>query len=273
MSRTVIQGSGGSGSNSAFNNNFATGTFGTGKVMTYGAGSYSFVVPSGISSVRVRMWGAGGCGANSVSSYTGGGGGGFALKVIEGLSSGDSILITVGAAATSPNSAGSGGTSSFGSYVSATGGQNAVSTNSSRVGGVGTGGDINFAGGSSYAGGNGGGGGAASLFGNGGNGWAIYPFPNSGGADGGFSFGTTKQDNLRSAKNGFGYGGYDYTSLAQYAQPITNIDLIGTGQGGRVIYESGINGGGGSHGGSGGFPGGGGGSYALGSDGLLIVEY
>ena len=130
-----------------------TGRFGTGQIRII-ATSGSFVVPDGISSVRVRMWGAGG------SSHTGGGGGGFALKIISNLNPNQSIPVTVGRQTSTYSE---GGTSSFGNFVSATGG----SPRSTTSGGSGIGGDINYTGGAGLSGG---GGGAANLFGPGGDG-------------------------------------------------------------------------------------------------------
>ena len=79
------------------------------------------------------MWGAGGCGGLSGGSGScyGGGGGGLAISEITSLTPGDTVAVTVGAGCRSYN--GVGGTSSFGSFLSATGG-NAGDNSSSNQG-------------------------------------------------------------------------------------------------------------------------------------------
>lgn len=205
-----------------------TGVFGTGQLQIYGVGgSGTWVVPPGIGKVRVRLWGGGG-------GY--GGGGGFALKTITDLAGVTSIPVIVG---------GPGGTSSFGQYVYATGGQNSGS--SDQIAGIGVGGDINYAGGNTI------GGGAGSLFGNGGSALMVG---GSGAAIGASSY-----------TPGFlGTGGTAGTSgmSANFS-----IDFIGTGGGGT---SGGMNGGGGIT--YGGYPGGG--SYTsatYGAPGMVIVEW
>jgi hypothetical protein len=139
-----------------------------------------FVVPPDCTRARVRVWGggAGGGGNNSFGSAGGGGGGGYAETTVV-LVPGASIPVTVGQggygggnSAVSLNDGGSGGTSSFGVYISATGGLGGLGT---VAGGAGSGGG----GGAGYgafvfgAGGNGGGGftvGLSSIGGHGGSG-------------------------------------------------------------------------------------------------------
>lgn len=149
--------------------------------------STSWIAPSGVSSVKVRVWGAGGGGAYCIdnqSSATGGGGGGYAEKILT-VTPGIAYSVTVGAGGLggyydgnnsgSRFTATSGGSSSFAALVSATGGGggsdiNQTSNYSGGSGGAGSGGDINFTGGSggsftsnSYAGGwSGTGGGSAA---------------------------------------------------------------------------------------------------------------
>lgn len=294
MGRLVVSGGGATpaGSNSA---NFITGTFGSGATRWFTA-SGSFVVPDDVSSVRVRLWGGGAAGGGG-SQTSGGGGGGFALKVISSLTSGDSIPVTVGAGGQS-NAGFNGGTSSFGSYVSATGGTGANDrTNGNHVGGTGIGGDINASGGgiSTYEVwgvteyGNSGGGGAGSLLGDGNHGVnsndlnAGYSAIVRGGAGGGMGGGSGNVSNsarsypyhplfTQSPVATFVNGGLTATAaILQYAHPmdfpITTIDMIGTG-GGGIPGVNGHNGGGGGGTaaditdwkGNGGFPGGGGGA-------------
>lgn len=94
------------------------------------AGAYTWTKPSGFDSgkpILVHVWGAGGCGGdesvdstytNNGSKAAGGGGGGLAVKYVSNV--GDTETITVGAGGTAINARG--GTSSFGSHCSATGG-------------------------------------------------------------------------------------------------------------------------------------------------------
>ncbi len=303
MTRTVVTGGGGSTAPSPGNNIFS-GTFGNGFITTFGV-SGTFVVPSGVTSIRVRLWGGGGGGASS--SLTGGGGGGFAIKTLS-VTSGTSYTVTVGEGGLQGTT---GGTSSFGSEVSATGGGGANNNSvGQHDGGTGTGGDINATGGfgstahrvptpgSGYSGG----GGAASLLGDGNDGVsANQSYMNRavtrGGAGGGIGRSSTPNSaNWGQAYGTLGYNGFNtgggsastsndmscFTSI--FSHPVTSIDMIGTGSGGWH-GNPGHNGGGGSGpcgqagGGCGGFPGGGGGSYltseqmATGAQGLVIVEY
>jgi hypothetical protein len=251
-------------SSTAFNP--VTGVFGSGNVQVFGGkgtstGSYTWTVPPGVAKVRVRVWSAGG--ANS------GSGGGFAMKTIYDLSGVTSIAVTVGAGSISSN----GGTSSFGSYVSVTGG----GVNAGSVG-ASTSGDVNYSGGIGTA--SNGGGGAGSLFGDGGG--TNGSFGQSG-ASGGGSMGSTASSTVAGGAGLFGSGG-QYISTGSAVALITpstglvgqfSIDFIGTG-GGGAYYQSGANGGGGGIGGSGGYPGGGAGSGTSGQSsgaGMVIVEW
>jgi hypothetical protein len=231
-----------------------TGLFGTGAVAVFPGNqssttskTYTFTIPAGIGALRVRVWGGGG--------YNGGCGGGFAMKTIYNLIGITSVTITSGCGSNS----GAGGTSSFGSYVSATGGATAGGT-----AGTGAGGDINFTGGVAA-------GGAAGLFGNGGGG-------GTGGNIGNGNAGGGSYDVAYSGGSGFtGVGGF-YSSAATCvaaASPFLSqfsIDFISTGGGGGY-RQNGVNGGGGGYSGTGGFPAGGGGTNASGGAGLVIVEW
>ena len=147
-------------------------------VQSYAA-SGSFVVPAGVTQIEAEVWGAGsGSFASSATSPSGGGaGGGYARKRITGLTPGQSVPITVGAggsAGTTTVSPGPGGTTSVGSYVSATGGGlNPIATIASpglgaSAPGSGVGGDINASGGTGgNAVGNNGGVGAGCAMGGG----------------------------------------------------------------------------------------------------------
>jgi hypothetical protein len=88
------------------------------------SGTYTFVIPTGVSKICVEVWGAGGGGGNSHQTTTGfmssGAGGGYGKEVFTVIS-GASYTVTVGNAGTAGG--GTGGTSSFGALISATGGQ------------------------------------------------------------------------------------------------------------------------------------------------------
>lgn len=242
-------------------NNPVSGQFGTGNVQFFAgvvgtaSTTSTFVVPQGISSVRVRVWGAG--------SY-GGGAGGFAMKTIYGLVPGASITVTAGAAHISSSTSFA---SSFGSYVSASG---AVAA----AGGSGAGGDINYTGGTgvtSVAGA-----GAPSIYGDGTTARSSSN-PGVSGLSGAGSIST-------SASNSFGGNGLFGTGGASSGTGVVvptsgldsntlNLDAIGTG-GGGAYGQSGVNGGGGGTGGGGGFPAGGGATSSVGGGaGLVIVEW
>lgn len=156
-----------SGSSVVLNNTVLFGAgqklFGSGQVAFYGnPGTSSFVVPVGVTSIRVRCVGAGGSGArhtagNSYASAGGGGGGGYTEKVIA-TSPGTSYSFTVGAAAargvSNANYNGTaGGNTTFDSILTATGGAGGtqadptVSAIAAAAGGTGSGGDINYSGG------------------------------------------------------------------------------------------------------------------------------
>ena len=302
MTRSVIGTSAAAAAAPVASMNWASGVFGSGGMQLYAAsGTYNFVVPAGVTSVRVRMWGAGGGGGAS-ASYSGGGGGGFAMKTITALTSGASYTVTVGAGG---GESLSGGTSSFGSFVSATGGSSAGSSSvGEHDGGVGVGGDVNYYGG--FAGGSySGGGGSASLFGHGRNSTRTNGYilsdnggtmnKMSGGAGGGLG---SSGSGLSVATQGSGVLGFtggvqlisnattDNASITRPAVGLLNtIDILGTGPGG-MNYRTGDgrNGGGGFGGyspaGNGGWPGGGGGAGSetasgrgLGADGCVILEY
>lgn len=262
--------------------NPASGVFGTGQVQFF-TSSGSWTVPPGIGKVRARVWGAGGGYNNNGSYYSGGGGGGFAIKIIYGFDGVSSIPVIVGQGinlVSLTNAVSSAQSSSFGSYVSATGGGQGA-TGAGPSGGNGVGGDTNTSGGSggySASTASGGGGGCASIFGNGGNGGANANngLSSSGGAGGGTGYNTYTAVSF--GGNGFiGSGATYIASTVQY--PATSgflpfsIDLIGVGGGGNYLQLA-FNGGGGSYGVTGAFPGGGNGySGTQGGNGLVIVEW
>lgn len=147
--------------------------FGSGVLSFTSSGS--FQVPAGVTQIEVEVWGggAGSFASTSSASSGGGGGGGYARKRITSLTPGQTIAVTVGVGG-SAGSTGvaptSGQGSSFGSYVSATGGSvNPLATLSSpQLGGgpgYGQGGDANLFGsaGQSGSGNIGGMGGAGAM--------------------------------------------------------------------------------------------------------------
>ena len=149
--------------------------FGSG-VQTY-LTSGNFTVPPGVTQVEVELWGGGSGSYASVAGIASGGGsgGGYARRRITGLTGGQTISVTVGAGGAAGNTSGAapsnGSTSSFGSYVSATGGvlnplaSVANPQNGAISSGTGVGGDVNIAGSAGQAGvlNQGGMGGAAPL--------------------------------------------------------------------------------------------------------------
>lgn len=233
--------------------NPVTGVFGSGQVKWFFKNG-SFVVPADVTSVRVRLWGGGGRA-----------GGGFAIKTISGLTPGASIAVTVGSAGDTSTA---GGTSSFGTHVSATGG--AASSFNDNVGGIGIGGDFNSRGG---LGRTNSGGGAAGIFGDGGDGGSSSNGLN-GNAGGGSGGSETVGGNGVSGKG----GAATVTSGAKDANGdigiVTSLDFIATG-GGGAYFGNGANGGGGGTSHCGGFPAGGTNQGLPNSAGagLVIVEW
>jgi len=116
-------------------------------------GTSTWTKPSGVRRIKVIVTGAGGGGGatNTDDMSNGGGAGGTAIKIID-VTSISSVSVTVGtggagAADGFPSSNSRGGTSSFGSYCSATGGDRTGGNWAiGGDGGTATGGDINISG-------------------------------------------------------------------------------------------------------------------------------
>lgn len=184
------------------------------------AGVTAWTVPPamqlGIIKPKITLVAGGGGGARINTTAGGGGGaGGAAIGVVD-LTGVPSVTITVGAGgagATVDNTVGgNGGSSSFGAFMSATGGEggNTLAAGT-RAGGQGTGGDLNIKGNngmSSYAGVTGtdrlgGGVGGDSLFG--GRAGGAVATGNSAGQDG--EFGSGGSGSIRAANGGSGGDG------------------------------------------------------------------
>ncbi len=117
-----------------------------------------FTVPPGVTQVDVEVWGGGSGSFASVPNFPSGGGsgGGYARKRITGLVPGQQIPVSVAGGGGAGTTAGilpsAGGSSSFGTFVSASGGAlNALASlsapqNGATPGGVGSGGDVNLQG-------------------------------------------------------------------------------------------------------------------------------
>ena len=116
------------------------------------AGSYTWAKPPGCTSILVRAVGGGGGASGYCES---GGAGGFAERLID-VTSVTSVAVTVGGGGAGAAYVGTtgglstnGGTTSFGSYITATGGfgSNRNFNHTGGFGGVGSGGNINLYGG------------------------------------------------------------------------------------------------------------------------------
>lgn len=152
----------------------------------------NFVVPAGVFLVDAEAWGGGGSGGPASvgfnSAGAGGGCGGYARKLIA-VTPGDIIACTIGVGG--PINSNPGGTTSFGTFFSATGGTGGVINGAGGVSGNGVGGLLNLTGAGggntlSISGGMFPGDGGAAPFG-GGGGPAERPGAMPGGGGGGGS--------------------------------------------------------------------------------------
>lgn len=260
FSQFFSSGGGGDNLHPSVRGNVVTGAFGTGEnvqwftpVIDPNTGNplvRTFIVPVDTTSVRVRLWGGGGTS-----------GGGFAIKVVTGLTPGSSITVTLGKGG---GKALVGGTTSFGSHVSATGG-------STTAGGVGVGGDFISRGG---VGSTDAGGGAAGIFGDGGlsAGGSVGGNGNAGAGSGATFY---SGGNGVSGRGGNVGGSSNNGQLSGDHGIVSSLDYVSTGGGGGA-GGGGANGGGGGVNGPGGFPGGGSeqdSSNTRAAHGLVIVEW
>ena len=166
--------------------------------ITNGA-TYSYVIPSDVTSICAVVVGGGGGSGNSGGNWAGagGGGGGLAWKNNIAVTPGETLTVGVGQRGTPGGSGGQSYISRGATYlVQASGGTGGSSSNSQRNGGLGGARMVGDGGGSGGQGGRtgnnvggGGGGGAGGYSGNGGNGGAgnatIAATAGSGGAGGG----------------------------------------------------------------------------------------
>lgn len=111
-------------------------------------GNSTWNKPAGVTRIKVQIVGGGGGGTGHGEA---GGGGGFSEEVID-VTSISSVAVTIGGGGGGVNyhnSAGNGGTTSFGPYLSASGGEGArrVGGHSGGRPGVGSGGNLNIYGG------------------------------------------------------------------------------------------------------------------------------
>ena len=163
------------------------------------AGSGTFTIPSGITTVKVTVVGGGGGGSRSAGGA--GGGGGTAIKTLTGLTPGNTLSYHVGYTQTNAednNSTVSSGTQSISTITGGGGVRPGDGSNTGAAGGTASGGDFNVNGqsGQNYDSGSGiGGVGGNSLYGYGGGG--PYPFINAQGYGGGGG----------GSVNGYGSGG------------------------------------------------------------------
>ena len=218
----------------------------------------TFTVPVGITSVSVRIFGGGGMGRNN----RGGGGGHMNYGVFD-VTPGQKIPVTIGlGGGQAGNSSVTGGTSSFGTLISAAGGTEAD-------GGSGGGsGNTSFGGGNASYGGGGGGcgyggytsnsagnwnspGGNGGTYGGGGGSGGYYTSRNNTTGTGGSGGKGGANGGNGGTKGTSGSSGVNTTSL--------NLEFTGTGSGGKSgssysgnYYASGGSGGGGGYGGQGG---------------------
>jgi len=106
--------------------------------------SGTFTIPSGVTKIKMTIVGGGGNGRGGTDiSNGGGGGGGAAIKYLTGITPGNTLTVTVGAAAGTSSVAS--GTQSI-TTVSATGGSTPTATQTAGLGGTGSNGDLNIKG-------------------------------------------------------------------------------------------------------------------------------
>jgi len=213
----------------------------------------TFTVPSGVTRISVSVW-AGGGGGSASSGGCGvygqiGGDGGFANAFITGLTPGATIAVTIGsggAGGTNTGNGSAGGTSSFGSYITCTGGSGGTYS----AGGVATHGSPSVSGATYRL--------RSSPYN------SSPAFNNGGGTAGGYGSAT----NSGGGGGGYGGGGGAASSTAPFVGRALGSGVDGTaggastggaGGGNGIASNGGAGGGAGAAGGGGG----GGGGYVL----------
>ena len=238
--------------------------------------STTWTRPAGVGAARVMVYGAGGGGGANSTYDGGGGGGGGRMATWEGVLSGSSYAITIGAGGAGGTYGGAGGSTSFGSLVSAAGGSGA-SGRTGGSGGSGGGGSCRY----SAAGGTGYDFGGGSGSGNGSG--KTNPGTTEKGGDGintnglsdipaqGKGVGTGGKTALRSGTYYSGGGGGGYGGMGG------NGDSGGGGGGGYGSAGNGGDGSSGQKGKDGGIGAGGGGGYysdgGAGGPGICVIQY
>ncbi len=218
--------------------------------------SGTFTVPSGVTSITIELVSAGGSGGGNGGG--GGGGGGYALGVYTVVPLSE-YTVTVGTAGGGI----SGGTTSVGNLISATGGENGTWVSNPDIGGGGTGGVgsngtiVNRTGGT-------GGGGYWTYFGGGGGGAA-------GSVSDGFNGGNTITwtGNCQTPGGDGGLDGGAPGGAGGKGAGFTDVNCNITDPAGNGVNYGG---GGGGGNGNGGIPGTGTGGYVLISWGIVPVE-
>jgi hypothetical protein len=228
-------------------------SFSQASVTTYSwPGTYTFTIPTGVTTLSMEIFGAGGKGQGNGTG--GGGGGGYSFGVFP-VVPGSTLAVKIGTPGVNPTA----GTSSITGYIVATGGANGVTVPNPSVGGggaggVGSGGTLNFTGGTggggyyTYFGG--GGGACASSAGNGNNGGNCIAYSGSnclqpggtGGTSTGFPVGNGGKgagftDNACSITDPAGNGGY-FGGGGGGGNGIGSTPGSGGGGGARLSYTT-----------------------------------
>ena len=224
-----------------------------GEVSFTSQGTHNWVVPLGITSVSAVCVGGGGAGGGGYSCG-GGGGGGLAWKNNIAVTPGETILITVGQRGVNnsgqPDNRGTaGGTSSFGSIFSATGGsgggQSGVAPTPGGTPVGGDGGGIGGRGGNSHDWEGPGGGGAGGYTGNGGDGYGKQGINSTAGSGGGGGGGYHSTYTPGGHGGGVGLNGQGEDGIRGYGYQPSNVGRPGGGgSGGNSAGQYGGGGGG-----------------------------
>lgn len=240
------------------------------------AGSFTFTVPAGVTSISAVCVGGGGAGIIYAGSPrfigTGGGGGGLAYKNNISVTPGENLTITVGAGGTpiNANPSQAGGSSSIKRGVTS------LCEASGGAGGVGTdglSGVVAVSGGAVVVGDGGGSGGAASCIAQGASGGGGAGGYSGNGGNAGYLF--TSQVNPTAGAGGGGGGG-NRTSTSRGGSGGGGVGILGQGSDGAAAANETVGGGGGSSGNTGTGTttanGGNGGAYGAGGGGIDNVS-